>query len=1257
MRSLRNKKSMGYNFFFKVYLIAFLVLNFSIIGSAQEQLKMRQASYYKYVYKLSEKDIFELYNLPESEEIGMKYFYNLVDSIESDSKEEKHMPPGYYLYVYSEEGTLYIKPERSSNLKIWLLNNNENFSMLLFDMEGNKIEEATVSINDKNIPFNKKTGTYFLTEIRQAGILKIRYKDDLLIKKISTKEEKTSWSDIKDQIFVDPVDHLTESLERKTRGYILSDKLVYAPGDTACIKALVISNNHFSGKKMKLYLAPDDLKDKFQHKRSIHSKYISTVKPDEKGNYLFNWKLPDTLRKGGFYNFYLLNNKNELYTTFLADDYKYSASSRHKFYFPGDTIQLFIKASDLNDRALPGLKAELDIQIKIVKLHDSLTQYVPFSFYKKTFYFDTCTEYKISIPVKDLPDMKVYFTSTIKYTNAQGVQREAVVNFDAENKKDYFFLSRNGEELKVDYYKDGKLSSIEGELHWEYYMRRKVRFPYTFKDVGNFPPDRVKVGTDYYSIQTNLIAPSPKILYSNKNGKVSIKLDNPTGKEIWYTLYREKELIESGRITHYQKDTVDNPHVNYYMRIEYIQKGYYKNEEYSICEEYSKPALSDSITNILYYSNGFYYKNKFRKYKKIDNKEFNFQLRYFNADSTAAVLLNKKLGIDSLMYYKFKFPPPEGYFLYTKTSQKNAQVAPHIYSESTKYTIHYIMVDDTLIYYPEDYHYHNTTPYAFFVSPGYHNFKIRLWSSIILINRIYCKEGYKLDFSFDLSNLESHRVTVYPAPVYTTDEETKMLYKKRIKIEDSRLFPRVYINIGNYIEMSYYYNKYIGPVKGDSVVFYTKDYIHKLPLYTNYIYKINSTEVELISPDPDYGDRPKSKSLSFYVDRQYIGQWYKDQDSFMVNLKRYSPNFVDIDTNEMYYTSAGKNTSTVFFLNPGKDPLMYCGLYNSKDVLLFSKRGPIQYNLPPGDYKLVEYYKNDKRIITNKVHLGIDSLLIFVLGVGDSIIQSDTSLEYRLFKERYYLTSRTKDPDALVKSIYEINLKYYTPKYLYTDSRYIPETLNYTNIGSFKGLKIKRSKISVERNGFFNHRYKYPYISAGLTGNLWNAFENYHPELIRPGLNLTLGRRISPRYDYSLSVQYSNQFSSTHGISRRNNYIGIGGFLSADLFQHRGKYQKRPKMNFYIKSGLNLFYTSTQEHSTSQWQKVNGLHPLQPYLPAGLGYKYKLSKQTDLDFNALYYFNLYSKDFGKSGSTGNMIVFQASLKYIIPTIYGTPKFR
>ena len=137
---------------------------FTNLTVAQNLLHSRQSSYYTFIYKITEKEAEQIYK-NDLWEVDEKFFHTLVDSLPTDSTFKKNLPIGHYLKVHTEKNRFRIDITSVQDFDVMIIKNNTDLAIQIYNLNGQIIPDADVSVRLKTIRFDKKVRNPIKTRI------------------------------------------------------------------------------------------------------------------------------------------------------------------------------------------------------------------------------------------------------------------------------------------------------------------------------------------------------------------------------------------------------------------------------------------------------------------------------------------------------------------------------------------------------------------------------------------------------------------------------------------------------------------------------------------------------------------------------------------------------------------------------------------------------------------------------------------------------------------------------------------------------------------------------------------------------------------------------------------------------------------------------------------------------------------------------------------------------------------------------------
>ena len=411
-------------------ILSLLLLSFIHLNLFSQKLPdSRRTSYYTYIYKLTDQEAKKIYK-NDLVKVEPTYFHTLVDSFLTDSIYTGQLPEGHYLKTYAEKNKQKFFITTIQDFDVFISNNQTDLCIQVYDLQGNIITDAVVSVGWKKLHFDKKIQSYIDRKSNQKGLVRVtrkgftayynlnRQHNNSFIRRGTRKvlyatPVKYVWLPVRYVVHL-PVDAAKSIVGGGTRGtiystkkffvgsfrrvasifddsyrnsyfwykiqqdytgYIVFNKPKYHPGDTVKFKAFLLT------KKGKPVDKPVNVI--LQAKKNIK---LTRLEPYRPGGYAWQFFLHDSLQLqlDRPYPIRLeLNERKNLQTGyFRCEDYELSKSKlslrldQTKQYRDGE-FKLFIKGTDENDLNLLDARIEVLVKPKLINRYFEKQVFIP----------------------------------------------------------------------------------------------------------------------------------------------------------------------------------------------------------------------------------------------------------------------------------------------------------------------------------------------------------------------------------------------------------------------------------------------------------------------------------------------------------------------------------------------------------------------------------------------------------------------------------------------------------------------------------------------------------------------------------------------------------------------------------------------------------------------------------------------------------------------------------------------------------------
>ena len=641
------------------------------------------------------------------------------------------------------------------------------------------------------------------------------------------------------------------------KGYMVYSKPMYRPGDTLKFKSYIIDvKGRPYNKPVKVVLYRDN-----------ENLTLTTLNPYDKGGYAFEFFLHDSLKLKLDSNYSILlndlNNNNLILKSFKYEDYelkKNQLSLRvpNKNHYKGQNLEVFIKATDENDLILKD--ARVQIWMKLKKPLDYFEDYlfIPDSLGYLEKQLDPKSETVIQLSDSLFPAANIEYELITKLLTTDNEVINSKENITYFYRDEHWETDLEVDSLKVFYKKNGLSANREFQLFGRDNFENE-----TLLFEGESPA-KFQINTFYshYVVksgeETSVFDISKKFDLLQVRGnrtKDSVKLEiyNPRNLFFNYHIYLKNRLLHSGYANELKIHEPLNSLENYQISLQYIWGGKVVSKEIGIplkdkalsievdqpeliypgqkttievtVKDYKGNPVEGVDITALGLTKKFGYEAPqlpfLGKYRKTRNQINKFNINNSKSYKTIQEPLDYEYwkhlaGIDSIEFYKFRYPKNEIYQTSFYPADSITQFAPFVFSNGQYNDIYVIYVDDEPVYFswtlPE-------YPYSFKITPGFHNIILRTSDKKIVLNNIYFPENQKLILSLD-----EHFI-----PEEIIKNKTKRKFgKQEIQLFSKYILPfqNTFYNKVVYLEnrdnlhlissggYNYNYDRLVGPVTG-----------------------------------------------------------------------------------------------------------------------------------------------------------------------------------------------------------------------------------------------------------------------------------------------------------------------------------------------------------------------------------------------------------------------------------------------------------
>ncbi len=397
----------------RTFFLLLIAILLSMQAHSQKLIESRQSSYYSYIYKLADKEAKKIYK-NDLDKIEPSLFHTLVDYFPTDSQYVDNLTKGHYLKTFADKNQQRFSITTVQDFDVFVLNNNNDLCVQVYDLHGNIIQNATVNIGIKRLHFDKKTQSYIDQKTNRKGLLKVRVNDFTAYHNLARQYNNSGikrttqmivynapvkyvWLPVRYVVKL-PVDGVKSIVkgypqgviyhtnfffkrtfrkvasvfddsyrDRYYKGYIVFNKPKYHVGDTVKFKAFVVTKK---GKPV------NESVDVVLHgKKRIE---LEKLNPYNEGGYAGELFLHDSLQLQLDRSYQLsleINRRERLISgNFRYEDYELSKTKLslrldNSKQYKNHAVKMFVKGTDENDLNL------LDARIQVLAKSDKISKY------------------------------------------------------------------------------------------------------------------------------------------------------------------------------------------------------------------------------------------------------------------------------------------------------------------------------------------------------------------------------------------------------------------------------------------------------------------------------------------------------------------------------------------------------------------------------------------------------------------------------------------------------------------------------------------------------------------------------------------------------------------------------------------------------------------------------------------------------------------------------------------------------------------
>ncbi|WP_298648955.1 carboxypeptidase-like regulatory domain-containing protein [uncultured Proteiniphilum sp.] len=764
---------------------------FSQITSGQNSLPAsRRSSSELFVYKLDRKDVRNLYLKEKNLEESMLHTFVMRCT---EAKDIPALPRGNYIWVKVVDNNLEYSDHTVDNFHHSIVED-EKVMLFLSDTLGNVISNAVVRQGLKRLKFDEITQTYNTSRIGDEKIVEVN--NGGVLHYIEFEKEsayyyrnnffRSSWYKIMNG-FYRVFEPDRAYIQDKYDGFVVFSKPKYKPGETVRFKAYINHNGRPYNEKTEVSLVS-------YYPVRIDTT-LTTLQPYRPGMYEWEFLLSDSLKLhlDNSYNIVLKTrgkHTNDIIGNFYYEEYElgrisFEAKADREKYVKGDTVKLQFRASDEN--GMPVYDGRVDITIRPSKRSERKyyadRAFIPDEIWRHSFDMNGKASEELVLPDSVfIPATGIYYDVECSFFDSGNEKhdQELTVYMDMRNRLIDFSVEKGI--LTIKELADGESTPVQAWVtaynsEVEVMFRDSVKLPYSLPLL--WIASDYEVMTETSSGEFCVTDIKKEILeyrFFREDGNVRLVVDNPSRFPFWYTIRKDKKIIDKGYVSELDYTCRDRGKNGYMMQLSYllgekartitgslpyveknlsmevntpttVYPGQTTTVDVLVKDKKGRPVKNADITAYAFTSKfGSHSPNVTIYGKSVSGKRFN-NTRYdisgtspYNVRSPMEwAIWKERMGLDSIEYYKFLYP--EICYSYSeKVSGEVTQIAPYVVIDGIPQGVHILWIDEQPHYFHQA---RQLDVYSFPVTPGYHTLKFRTYDREITVEDVHAREGMK----------------------------------------------------------------------------------------------------------------------------------------------------------------------------------------------------------------------------------------------------------------------------------------------------------------------------------------------------------------------------------------------------------------------------------------------------------------------------------------------------------------------------------
>ncbi|WP_160718132.1 carboxypeptidase-like regulatory domain-containing protein [Chitinophaga solisilvae] len=775
-----------------LYFRSCILLCLSVLylkAAAQENLSgSRRGSAMHYLYKLTDKETRTLYMETSAKRkkrlAEEKYAQTPAFSFPAGTPVPTPREPGNYLEIYARGNQLVTRLIPGSRLRIRLINDQPDYRIFLYDLNGNIITDAVIRSGKHRMPFDPSSQSYRLTHVSGNGILEIAHKGALNFSGITRITQRRHRSTFLSRLkrFFKPAPVRRGDLP----GFMTTSKPVYKPLDTVKLKAFLFQRN---GLPLNAPLALR-LQDRYKETDTL----LGILQPYRPGGYEYHFALTDSLDidLDDDYNLVLETPASSAgkrgtslyHTTFSYEEYELKSVTFHmrvnETHNKGVPQTVFLKATDENDLPVMDGRVKLCITAGSNRKYFADRLFIPDTLWQHEIPLEPSGETKMILPDSIFPAASMDYIIRAQFLSSSNESQSDIKYVSYSYPATAVKITQQGDSLLITATCRDTVYSCPAQLltfqEKDTLADVRLQLPAVIPMKPHIQRYEVITAAHREVFRADKAGVAPVCLTFRTVDSVFADITSPYRLPFWYSVYAGREKIKSGYDTAFHLKTAAITKDNYLVEVWYFWNNNIIRNNYPI--SFAENLLSVKINSPATIFPGqksrisvLVSDSRNRPVADADVTAYSFTSKFQQQQEPTIPYLGKSyrsvassfrynlqagkevmytlplnwekwqqpLHLDTIPFYHFLHP--DGVYYNTEKVKGNiTQLAPFVMLNGEPQRIIFLWIDEKPVYLDAaDYR----PAYSFPVSPGKHHIKIRTPDYYITIDSAYAAAGVK----------------------------------------------------------------------------------------------------------------------------------------------------------------------------------------------------------------------------------------------------------------------------------------------------------------------------------------------------------------------------------------------------------------------------------------------------------------------------------------------------------------------------------